>query len=256
MKIPTLKIAVASFIAFAALLAGLSATSLAADGEGLPPVLCNLWPENQYGRANQSTQQAMELYHETINKKFNEYIKKMIAGQAEASKNAVSDPNAAAPEDGVCTAENYSTYCVARAMLIGEGVGGRDGYMDYLKALECRRSRIFDTIDDETAWKDYQDFWILGEGNEQAAFETLQTQRTLSVSARVEKIDAEIVNSKKALDVALATYDELKTSWTMHKRFMNIYKNLIKFRDKMAEVRHQVEEFPSKFIDATTTKCT
>ncbi len=255
MKNLSLKISVAALVLFAALMAGASLTTQAADTES-PEVLCNLWTENQYGLANQSTERAMNLYHKTINEKFNKYTLMMITAQTQAAETGVSDPNSSPPENGECTAENYSTYCVSRAMLIGEGIGGRDGYMDYLKALECRRGRIFDTVDDETAWKKYQDAMILGEKNENEASDTLQLQRTLAVSGRVAKIDREITASKQALDVTLATYDELKTAWAMHKRYVNIYKNLVKFRDKMVEIRHHVEEYPSKFIDATTTMCT
>lgn len=261
MKNLSLKISVAAFVLTVALMAGASMTSQAADPEG-PQMLCaDLWVENQYGKADQSTQKAMQLYHKTINAKFNEYTKKMILAQTEASKTGVSDPNSSPPDDGECTAENYSTYCVSRAMLIGEGIGGRDGYMDYLKALECRRTRIFDTMMDQLSYSDIaQSALSLGyyspsqiESEYPAQY---QLQKTLAVSGRVAKIDREITASKQALDVTLATYDELKTAWTMHKRYVNIYKNLVKFRDKMVEIRHHVEEYPSKFIDATTTMCT
>ncbi len=257
MKNLSIKISLAALAGLTAVMILAAVTTKAADGDGAQPeVLCDLWVENVYGRADQTTQEAMELYHKTINAKFNDYIKKMIEAQGIASETGLADPNAKAPANGVCDEDNYSTYCVSRAMLIGEGIGGRDGYMDYLKAMDCRKNRLFDTVTEETAWSDYQDAMILGEENEQDAQNALQLQRALTKSARMERIEKEIDSAKQALDVTLATYDELKTAWTMHKRYVKIYENLVIFRDKMAEIRHQVEEFPSKFIDATTTMCT
>jgi len=232
-----------------------AATSKAANGEDagdLPPVMCNLWAENIYGREDQTLRSAMDLYHKTINERFNDYTKLMIQGQTEASKSGKSDPNSRVPDDGKCDEKNYSTYCVGEDLLTNP----RYGYMNYMKALECRKNRIFDTVTEEKAWDDYQDAMIIGEENEQDAENALQLQRSLSVSSRMEAAEKEIGRSKRALDTTLATYDELKTAWFMHLRYVEIYKNLVKFRDKMAEIRHQVEDFPSKFIDATTTMCT
>ncbi len=262
MKNLSIKISLAALAVLTAVMTLAAVTSKAADGDGAQPeVLCNLWVENVYGRADQTTQEAMKLYHKTINAKFNDYIKKMIEAQTDASETGLADSNAKAPPNDVCDEDNYSTYCVSRAMLIGEGVGGRDGYMDYLKAMDCRRTRIFDTMMDQLSYSDIaQSALSLGyyspsqiESDYPAQY---QLQKTLAVSGRVAKIDREISASKQALDVTLATYDELKTAWTMHKRYIKIYENLVIFRDKMAEIRHQVEEFPSKFIDATTTMCT
>lgn len=202
-------------------------------------LLCSsITAPNKYAQGDQTTNDAISLYHETVNNRLNKYIEKMIKSQSIASASGETDPNSAYPADGKCTEENYSTYCVSKTLLLGEN---GDGHMDYLKALDCRKSRVFDTLTEEDSYSDSSHN---------------QSYTTLQVSKRIREIENEILISKQTLDVAIATYDELKTAWTMHKRYMNIYKNLIKFRDKMSEIRHQVEKYPSKFIDATTTMCT
>ena len=272
MQNPVLKISLSALSIMLAMMVYTAVTS-AQNGETASdpdPVLCNLWVENKYAKADQPLEEAMDLYHETVNEKFNYYTKLMIQGQTAASKAGKSDPNSRAPEDGICDEKNYSTYCVAKVLLtdqlggdpFSEGgseeipAGSGYSYMEYLKALECRKNRIFDTVTEETLWSEYQEGMIIGEENEAEALARLQSQRALTVSARMEAIEREIDDAKRALDVTLATYDELKTAWVMHLRYVEIYKNLVKFRDKMVEVRHQVEDFPNKFIDATTTMCT
>lgn len=225
--------------------------------------------KNIYNNLQLSTEQIMVLYHEETNKKFNIYIQKMIKGQADAAKNNSIDPNSTPPEppvdppaEGVdpmkdsCVnnSDNYSTFCLA-ARLISDKKQG-NGYLQYAQALDCRRNRLFETSQEEGAYQDYGEALILGEENEQKFSQILQAQKALEISARLEAIDREIKTSKRALDQTLAAYEELKTAWPMHKRYIEIYEDLVKYRDKMIEVRHQVEEYPSKFIDATTTMCT
>lgn len=231
--------------------------------------LCAPGPSNIYNNPNMSTEEVMMEYHKRTNEKFNWYIGTMLTKQSSSAKENIIDPDSLPPllpdeppgenEDPMKTfcAENpvnYSTFCVAANLLSDEKRG--DGYMQYAQALDCRRGKLFETAQEETLYNEYGEALIRGEENEEEFEQVLQTQKALGISARLDAIDREIKTAKRALDQTLAAYEELKTAWPMHQRYIEIYEQLVKYRDKMVEVRHQVEEFPSKFIDATTTKCT
>ncbi len=208
---------------------------------------------NIYMNPDLSTEEVMSLYHETINEKFNENIKRMLQGQKSAAEANKADPNNRPPQDGqTCDENNYSTYCVAVKLLSN----GEYGYMEYTKALNCRRTNLFETAKESNAWQSYSDAMIIGTENEQDAQTIYQGQKVLEINARLDAINREIQSSKQALDKTLAVYEELKTAWPMHQRYIQIYNNLIKYRDKLVEIRHQIEIFPAKFIDVTTTLCT
>ena len=202
---------------------------------------------SEYFNPSRSTENVMELYHTNINVQFNNYIRMMITSHPD-------DPRGKAPvnEDACLAGDNYSTYCVAYALLMNR----QFGYMQYRKALDCRRNIVFDGAAERDQWNSYIGAMIYGESSEANVESIYQGQKILEISARLEGINREINDAKAALDQTLAAYMELKTAWPMHKKYIEIYENLIKYRDKLAEIRHHVEEFPSKFIDATTTQCT
>lgn len=196
------------------------------------------------------TEEIIDMYHETINDKFNGYIKRMIQNQTKAAEQKKPDPLSQVPEDGICDDEgkNYSAYCMAQTLLSSDTYG----YMAYAKALTCRRYSIVG----ETLAKQRDPKLISGQENKDRVAEIRQNTALLEISSTLDLIDRELASSKRALDQTLAAYEELKTAWPMHVQYMETYSSLVKFRDKMAEIRHQVEFWPGKFIDATTTQCT
>ncbi len=72
---------------------------------------------------------------------------------------------------------------------------------------------------------------------------------------RINFIDDEIEKAKLALDQTLDAYSQLKTSWQLHIRYIDIFNNLVKYRDQLVNIRQQTDVFPMKFVDATTTRC-
>jgi hypothetical protein len=182
---------------------------------------------------NMTAAEAMDLYHENINRKFNEYIRTMISEESRAAISGVQNPDGNPPADGNCSSSNYSTYCVAKTLLSDPTIG----YISYRKALDCRRGIVYENVEEKES-----------AGTQAAAL--------FSASRRLNAIQQEKGDAKRALDETLSAYNELRLAWPMHKKFMQIYETLIKFRDKMVEIRQQVEEMPAEFIDATTTKCT
>jgi|WetSurMetagenome_2_1015567.scaffolds.fasta_scaffold103516_2 hypothetical protein len=232
--------------------------------------------DSPYADFQKSTEDIMEIYHQTINDKFNVYIKQMIAAQSSAAVSGETDPLSLPPAiddatglPAACTPDNYSTYCVANTLLTSPTYG----YLTYEKVLNCRRSQMFDSSQQEDLWNQYVSVTTCLGGaesvlppnkcteEEKQRLEkqlqgTYQTQKALEISSRLDALTRERQNAKTALDTTLSAYDELRTAWPMHKKYMEIYSSLIKFRDKMVEIRNQVEQLPAKFIDATTTKCT
>lgn len=221
--------------------------------------------QSPYADFQKGTEDIMTMYHQTINSKFNDYLKMMIAGQSQAAKTGTPDPNSIPPElddtTGLpkdCDDNNYSTYCVGTKLLTSQY-----GYITYSKVLDCRQSELFDSKQEALSYSDYMETILsAGISNPGAIKKSAtiapyyQEQKTLEVSARVAAITREKSSAKRALDQTLSAYNELKTALPMHKRYQEIYKQLVKFRNKMAEIRQQVEQLPGKFIDATTTKCT
>jgi hypothetical protein len=227
--------------------------------------------DSKYADFQIGTEDIMVMYHEEMNTRFNDYISKMIEGQSIAATTRVPDKNSNPPPVGAnsvlpepvdsktgipkaCDGKNYSTYCVAANLLSSPTYG----YMTYSKVLDCRKYQIFDTKEDALAYSDYVESALSAGTADPAenATPVYQEQKALEISAKLTAINSEKYAAKRALDQTLSAYDELKTAWPMHKQYMEIYKSLIKFRDKMVEIRHQVEQLPAKFIDATTTKCT
>lgn len=211
---------------------------------------------NLYNDPDLSTGAIMDLYHKRTNDEFNRYIRLMITAQEATAGDFSVDLNSQPPEPadpqdplGVYKLEefceknrdNYSTFCVAKNLLT-DGEQG-DGYVQYVKALECRRGDIAEDIENASPGVEYVSGVV-----QEAAYAIR--------SWRIDAIDREVTTAKRALDQTLSAYDELKTAWPMHQRYIKIYESLVKFRDKMVEIRHQIEEYPSKFIDATTTMCT
>lgn len=212
---------------------------------------CELDENNIYSDKDLSTEDIMVRYHEAVNEAFNRYIQTMLKAQAKVAVSSKPDPNSQPPANDVCTEENYSTYCVGKLLLTNQNYG----YMAYRKALLCRKYELFDTTQERDAWNAYSDALVTGEANEQAVAAVYQTQKVVDISTRVGAIDSELENAKKALDATLAAYDELKTAWPLHQQYVELYNNLVKFRDKLAEIRHYTEELPAEFIDVTTSMC-
>ncbi len=77
-----------------------------------------------------------------------------------------------------------------------------------------------------------------------------------SIVERSNAITTEIKRSKQVLDVTLSAYSQLQMAWKLHVKYIDIYNALVKYRDALVKVRKQTDQFPLRFIDASTTRCT
>lgn len=172
---------------------------------------------NPYDTPDKTVQEVEKFYHKRINEIFNAKLTLLKKGE---------DGNGTAeiPENDECAENNYSTYCLAMTVA--------KEYDLYSAALNKRKAvtnpQEGDTID----------------------------QLALRTISEHNEIKNELDRSKKALDIAIKTYDELAAAHRMHLQYEKIIKNVTKYNKKLIEFREEVEKLPGKFIDATTTQCT
>jgi len=166
-----------------------------------------------------SLYEVTKLYHKRINDLFNAKIKLLNEG-------AKGPGIGQTPDGDECPEKNYSTYCLAMT--------AAKEYEMFKAALEKRKQ----TVD-------------LGE-DARPSLETV----TMQAFAKINEIDQELARSRKALDTALQTYNELRIAYPMHLQYQELIKNLTEYNKKLMDLRKQVEKLPGKFIDATTTECT
>ena len=259
MKKHSLKIWIGMMVVFGLFMFG---TALTSRAQAVPTRAqnCDLNPKSLYANPENSAWDNMAFYHEFINDSFNAYTRRMINANP-------NNPNGIAPDivisnyktvekykkamDAACySGANFSTYCVAHTLLTHPTYG----YMEYKKALQCQRGELSKELGDLMSGKAISENVITP--FEAYPVALYQNFASIYKSVEVNAIDRSISTSKRALDQTLSAHDQLRTAWAMHEKYMEIYEELIKYRDKIVEIRHQVEEFPSKFIDATTTSCT
>ena len=166
-----------------------------------------------------SLYEVTKLYHKRINDLFNAKIKLLTEGEKGSGTGKT-------PDGDECPENNYSTYCLAMTAA---------KEYEMLKAALEKRKQIVE----------------LGE-EERPTLEAV----TMQAFAKINEIDLELARSRKALDTALETYNELRIAYPMHLQYQELIKNLTEYNKKLSDLRKQVEKFPGKFIDATTTECT
>jgi hypothetical protein len=176
------------------------------------------------------TEATVEAYHERMNELFNDKTELLITKYDEK---AVDE----APKDGEpCTEENVSTYCVAETA-VNEYFAFQEVLLEHRTKIEIPE-KPEEEADGDTAGK-------------QLISDLAELQ-----SQRLRFIDEELDVGYEVMDLTLKAYNELHRAYPLHKKYEEIKKELIQYRDMMAEVRHQVEFFPTKFIDVSTTSCT
>lgn len=218
--------------------------------------------KSEYARMwDESIGSVAEAYHEKMNEKFNKYIEKAMSSASKAAIQPTGQDaiNSRAPEAATTEAAlkkcaendyaNYSTYCVAITLYADPSFG----YKGFRDVMSCRKNELFESTKEKNA---YIDGMVMGEKNEQEVYKIYQQEAILSISNKISQATNAVNDAKAALDQTLSAYDQMKLAWSLHTRYVKIYEDLVKYRDKLVDIRHYVETFPSKFIDASTTQCT
>lgn len=172
---------------------------------------------NPYDKEELNFEEVKVLYHKRINDLFNSKLKLLKQGDKGSGTTKI-------PTGDECGENNYSTFCLA--------ITAADEYENYEKGLIKRKQTV--PVGDE-------------EGLEKIGI--IAAGQTLA-------IDNELQQSKKALDMALDTYNEILPAYRMHDKFQQLIETLTKYNKKLSEFRKEVEKLPSEFVDATTTECT
>ena len=104
-------------------------------------------------------------------------------------------------------------------------------YMDYVRILEASKGEL-------------------------AAREGATINSVLQgIGAKNSAIRKEVENARRVLENTLAVYNEFLHAYPMHIRYQEIIKQLLKYKLALKDIRKEVQFFPAKFIDATTTQC-
>ncbi|MBL4694684.1 hypothetical protein JKY72_04920 [Candidatus Gracilibacteria bacterium] len=161
-----------------------------------------------------------------MNELFNQRIEKLV--EILDKKNYWEDPNFLAPERAEdCGEDNVSTYCLSNDAL--------HGLMDFLEDMNLRKGEFAES------------FWI---SSNNRSIDVLAATALKNI-----QIDKEMADAERTLDAALAVYNEFSLAYVMHERYEDIIKNLVKYKLALEDVRKEVQEFPGRFIDATSEIC-
>jgi len=161
-------------------------------------------------------------YHFVMNDFFNQKLYKLSLVLEQ--ENFLKDKNFNPPEDGICTDENVSSYCVATQSL--------DIYVSYMKALEERKDKL-ETSDIEIPLVD---------------------MLANNAQKNVE-IDYEVDVARQVMEATVSAYDEYRLAYPMHVKYRKIIDDLIRYKVGLKVIRSKIINFPAKFIDATSVSC-
>lgn len=202
---------------------------------------------NDLYNAELSLDQHIELYHEQMNLIFNQTIAQLIPFLS-ANKDLANEEirkkvleRITVPEDlpdeevlNFCLNRgenmNLSTYCLA--------LRADDLYENYRAALSFRREDLSGSAQ------------VDGLSPTQTQTETFD-----NIYDQSRRIDRELVDAKKAFEASITVYQELQTAFPLHMQFEDMKDALIKYRDRLVEIRKKVDEFPHRFTNSTSDAC-
>lgn len=235
---------------------------------------------------------AIHLYHTRITDYFN---KKILLFLLKDQDTRVIDTVPELSDDGrtreqACTEFNISTYCVSMGALDEylAYVKYLEGQKEYFQGLSEREQQSRENQQDVQEFLQERRQKILEQNREReerglpsldvdAQMETIRQSlglpandgpgvpilRTLPIGAavfsaanRLATIQNELVNSKRALDATVSAYHEFRMAYPLHIEYANIIERIKIFRDNLAALRREIEQFPAKFIDASSPDCT
>ncbi|MFA7685531.1 MAG: hypothetical protein WCX95_01885 [Candidatus Gracilibacteria bacterium] len=186
----------------------------------------------------------MMFYHDGMNDLFNESLASVVSilvdpngdlsklnspcgaanfqepdGTAKCEKKCIDDPG------------NVSTYCVS--------VRSMDMYLKYVVHL----GTILGSVNFENLW--------FSEMRLNPATDLVYRQ----ILARDTLINDDIEKSRRVLEATLGAYNEFMIAYPVHRQYQDVIRNLIKYKNKLKDIREYAIQFPSTFIDTTSTKC-
>ena len=214
--------------------------------------------DNEYSKIfdeNNDINEVIDAYNEKINDMFNANIKAIVklgnSNKPEDLKRMLELITPPSPKvenglvigreecEGAGGTKNLSTYCLSVASL--------KEYFAFRDALNKARSYAQNNIAD-TLRKNPES---TAQGSMISAGKGLA-----SYGDEMAQIDREIAITREALDKGLAAYSELQMALPLHQKYKQVIKALESYRDKISDIRKQVDLYPFTFLDVTTTSCT
>lgn len=188
---------------------------------------------DRYSAENASLRSTIVTYHKDMNDFFNESIEQLLSGDA------IVDP----PADGECYSDNVSTYCVAL-----RAVDYYDAFrQDLLNShLPLYVDKVADKLSDAANITLFR-----SEDRSLYRMDKLMDNYNDRRVLIYDQIDV----AEKALDTTLAAYNELFLFYNLHQHYLTLINDLEAYRDKLAKLRNQVEQYPSAFHNRLTTDC-
>ena len=216
--------------------------------------------------ADTAVDDILERYHDTMNEFFNLRTKKLVELNGSNDKedlakllkfltppeynidSVTKQPTSRKPCSGEGENINLSTYCLSQ-IAINEYFDFRAGM---LAAREKARSGVATRFEQTTGKKANEAPKIYFE--QRSLFDVEKNLQ--DYASLLERIDREIDLARQTLDQSLATYHEFQLALPLHTKYMQVIESLEIYRDKIADIRKQVEQYPPTFLDVTTTSCT
>ncbi len=123
--------------------------------------------------------------------------------------------------------KNLSTFCTA--------MGALDIYINYVRQLDEQKGKL-----------PVMDF----------AAAVITVNEVFNLKEQQDKdIVQEVAKAELVLNSTLNAYNEFRLAYPMHKKYEKIIIDLTKYKLALKKIRLQVDTFPNKFIDATSTVC-
>ncbi len=170
-------------------------------------------------------------YHNAMREYFNYKFEKLV--DLLEDEKFYGKPEFKAPGDAdssnygkKCEKDNVSTYCVA--------MGAMDLYIIYIETLNQMKGYL--------PSGDVPDGASVGE--------LLEKNKSRDAEA-----DLEVEQAKKVMEGTVAVYNEFRLAYPMHKKYEQVMKSLIKYKDALKKIRLMVTKYPGKFHDAGTSEC-
>ncbi len=170
-----------------------------------------------------SVDEVVVQYHLLVNEAVNKYLEKLTD---EDYQDYEATAYVSADE---CSDANVSTYCLA--VLLNEYL------LDFELKLRSMETDLDLYDEEDTAITDLDSAFV----------------KVLNDNA---KIDREIKVARSSLDLTLAVYNQVASVYPLHKEMADLILNMENYRNNLAEIRRQMELYPSRFNNATSPYCT
>jgi hypothetical protein len=178
--------------------------------------------EKNLSDASRSLEDLSGEYHATVNQIMNGYMKIFTHGEA-----IIAPPKNPGECKAIGATMNVSTYCL---FLRIDPIYQR--YAATLSLLEnTALERLQNILDDR------------------------QDVSANYYAARSEWVKREFSSTQKALDAGLQAYSELLLQYPMHQEYQKTIALLVKYYDRLVDLRKNIDTFPARFHNVTTAQC-